>query len=122
MFIQTLSIASTTAADGTATAYSDVVQGYVEAVKVVLGGWANGAVDLVLTDEKTGAPIVTITNATDELVVRPRGATHDVAGAAALYAAAGQAVNEKIAVNGRIKLAVAQGGDTKAGSVWVMLS
>lgn len=122
MFIQTLSIAATTAADGTATAYSDVVQGQVEMVKVVLGGWDTGAVDLVLTDEKTGAPIVTITNATDGLVVRPRGATHDVSGAAALYAAAGQPVNEKIAVNGRIKMVVAQGGNAKAGSVWVMLS
>lgn len=120
-WIQTLSIAATTAADGSAAAYSEVVEGLIEMVKVTLGTWDAG-VDLTLTDEETGAAIVTLTNATDGQTVRPRAATHDVAGAAALYAAGGVAVLDKIPVNGRIKLVVAQGGNVKAGSVKIQLS
>lgn len=122
MYIQTITIPATTAADGSATAYSPVVQGLVEMVKVTLGTWTSGAVDITLTDEVTGAPIVTLTNATDGLTVRPRGATHDVAGAAYLYAAGGVAVADKIAVNGRIKMVIAGGGNVLAGSVFIQLS
>ncbi len=121
-YIQTVTIPATTAADGSATAYSAVVQGLVEMVKVTLGTWSSGAVDITLTDELTGAPIVTLTNATDGLTVRPRGATHDVAGAAYLYAAGGVAVADKIAVNGRIKMVIAQGGNALTGSVTIQLS
>lgn len=121
-YIQTVTVPLTTIADGSATAYSAVVQGFVEMVRVTLGTLDTGAVDIVLTDELTGAPIVTLTNATDGLTVRPRGATHDVAGAAYLYAAGGVAVADKIAVNGRIKAVVAQGGNTHAGSVAIMVS
>ncbi len=121
-WIQTLSIALTTDGDGNGTAYSEVAEGFVEMVKLTLGTLASGAVDITLTDEETGAAIVTITNGTDGLTVRPRAATHDVAGAAALYAASGQAVNDKIPVNGRIKAAIAQGGASKAGSLKIQLS
>lgn len=122
MYIQTIAIPIESDAAGDGTAYSEVVQGLVEMVKVTLGTLANGAADLTITDEATGAAIVTLTNITDGLTVRPRGATHDVAGAAALYAAAGTAVLDKIPVNGRIKVVVAQGGNAKAGSVAVQLS
>ena len=121
-WIQTLSIAVASAADGTGTSYSEVVEGFVEMVKVTLGTLDTGAADLTITDEETGAAIVTMTNITDGMTVHPRAATHDVAGAAALYAAGGAAVNDKIPVNGRIKVVVAQGGATKAGSIKVQLS
>ena len=49
-------------------------------------------------------------------VANPRVATSDAAGTAALFASGGTAVQDKIALaNDRIKIAVAQGGDTKSG-------
>jgi hypothetical protein len=121
-WVQTVRIAVASDADGNGAAYSDVVEGFVELVKVTLGTLVSGQADLTITDEETGAPIVTLTNVTDGLEVRPRGPTHDLAGAAALFAAGGAAVNEKVCVNGRIKVVVAQGGASKAGSVAIMLS
>jgi hypothetical protein len=52
----------------------------------------------------------------DPRLPAPRQATHSTAGAAALYAAAGTAVNDKIALaNDRIKIVIASGGNTKTG-------
>jgi hypothetical protein len=52
-----------------------------------------------------------------------RQATHGVTGAAALYAAGGTAVNDKIAIAGEVlTLTIAQGGAAKAGVFEIVLS
>lgn len=112
-----------TAADGTGTFYSDYVGAagaHVEALKFAIGTLSAGA-DLTITDEDTGLPIVTWTNPADGAVVYPRAATHDVTGAASLYAAGGAAVNAPIPVTGRVKVVVAQGGNAKSGTLTVVL-
>ena len=49
--------------------------------------------------------------------VAPRQATHGTDGTAALYAAAGAAVRDHIALaNDRIKIQIASGGNTKTGT------
>lgn len=121
-YIQTVPIAIATIANGTGTAYSAVISGYIEQITVSLGTLAAGAVDFTITDETTGAPIATITDATDALTIRPRGATHNTSGVAQVYIAAGQAVNDRFPVNGRIKVVTAGGGGVAAGTIYVMVS
>lgn len=121
-YIQTIPITVVTIANGTGTNYSAVVSGYIEQITVSIGTLAAGAVDFTITDETTGAPIATISNATDGLTIRPRGATHDTSGAALLYAGGGTAVSDRFPVNGRIKVVTAQAGGVATGTINVMVS
>lgn len=115
--IQRVAISLATAADGSCTAYSPTdVAGLVVGVylDVGSGGTALAAgTDLTITEEDTAAPILTLTNAgAASARYLPRVATHDATGTAtgALDAAP---------VEGRIKVVVAQGGDTQAGTLYV---
>lgn len=120
-YVQRHTVALTTAADGSATGYTPVVTGKISAIHYVKTDFANG-VDFAVTAEATGESIWAEADVNASAVRAPRQATHSVAGVASLYAAAGQAVLDKIAVAGdRIKIVVAQGGDTKTGSVIVVL-
>ncbi|RYC10068.1 hypothetical protein [Ciceribacter ferrooxidans] len=112
----------TTAADGTATAYTPRLSGEVHAVHYVKTDFADG-VDFTITSEATGQGIWTDTNINASEVVQPRVPTHDQTGAALLYAAGGTAVADRIAVaNDRIKIEVAQGGDTKVGTFHILVN
>lgn len=108
-------VSITTIADGSATAYVGPVNGAVSAI-LYDGGMATGA-DITFTGEETGTPIHTWTNAgTSAVTVAPRQPTHDLVGAASLYAAGGEGVEDKIYIfNERIKIVVAQGGNVDTG-------
>lgn len=120
-FSKRVTIALTSNASGDVTAYSPRVTGMVQRVRYVPDPstpLANTA-DLTITAEDSGAAILTITNqaqtATD---YAPRMATHTTAGAAALYAAGGVAVLDRIPVaNERIKAVCAQGGNALSGTL-----
>lgn len=116
-------ISITTATDGSATAYSSApANGEVYAVRYVPGGSAlANTADITITGADSGIPILTITNqAQSSQNYAPRMATHDIAGAALLYAAAGIAVSDRIPLAGElIKAVVAQGGNTLSGSLYV---
>ncbi|MBF0358868.1 MAG: hypothetical protein HQL70_09690 [Magnetococcales bacterium] len=106
----------TTAADGTATAYIPVVSGRLSQIRYVKDDYAAG-VDFTITNETTGETLWTEADVNASVTVAPRQPTHGTDGAAALYAAAGTAVNDQIVlVNDRIKIAIAQGGDSKSGT------
>jgi hypothetical protein len=119
-----LKLAVTTAADGTATAFMNKVSGKIHSVQYVKDG-ANAytdGVDFTLTAESTGESIWNEANVNASAIRYPRAPVHTQAGAAALYAAGGTAVLDKIAVsNERIKIAVAQGGNAKTGSFVVLV-
>jgi hypothetical protein len=111
----------TTAADGSATGYTPVVSGRVLGVRYVKTDFANG-VDFTITAEATGESILSLTDQNASGSFYPRVPTCSTAGAAALYAAAGAAVNDHVCVaNDRVKVVVAQGGDTKTGAVHVII-
>lgn len=115
------SIAVVTAADGSATAYSPVVTGKVSQIRYVKTDFATG-VDFTITAEATGETIWTQTNVDASVTVAPRQATHSTAGAAALYAAGGTGVNDKIALaNDRVKIVIAAGGDAKTGTFHLIM-
>lgn len=115
-------IAITTAADGSFTGYSNVVNGRVLEVRLVVPG-SNGleaTVDVTITNEVTGAQILALTDQNGSGTWAPRQATHSTAGAAALHAAGGTAVNDYCVVaESRLKVVVAQGGNAKTGTLYV---
>lgn len=111
----------TTAVGGAITGYTPVATGKVLAIRYVKTDFADG-VDLTVTVEGTGEAVVTLTDMNAATVVYPRVATQDIAGAGAVYIAAGQPVREPIAIaNDRIKFVIAAGGDGKFGRFYVLI-
>lgn len=107
-----------TAADGSGSAQISV-NGFIESIRYVKTNFAD-TVDFTITNAETGETIWAELNVTASKTCRPRGATNDTAGVAALYAAGGTAVNEKIAIAGTINIAVANGGNTTSGTFHVV--
>ncbi len=104
-------------ASGDAEVYTAPIFGHLVSIRYVKTDFANG-VDFVVTAETTGETIWS-EEAVDAAATRyPRAATHTVAGVASLYAAAGTAVNGRIALGGdRIKVVVADGGNATTGAL-----
>lgn len=114
-------VAVTTDGDGNATAWTPVVTGRVLAIHYVKADFTDG-VDFTITAEQTAETIWTEANVNASKSCHPRAATHSTAGVAALYAAGGAAVNDRIAVaNDRVKIAVANGGAAKSGTFHVVI-
>ncbi|WP_026784195.1 hypothetical protein [Pleomorphomonas koreensis] len=114
-------VTATTAADGTVTVYTPRVSGKIHSVHYVKTDFADG-VDFTVTAEATGENIWTESNVNASAVRYPRAPTHSQAGVAALFAAGGTAVQERVAVaNDRVKIAIAQGGNAKSGTFHVLV-
>lgn len=117
--IRKFTIPITTAADGSATAYSPYFSGFIAAIQYVKTDFADG-VDFTITADVTGESILALTDQNTAGIWRPRAATHSTAGVASLYAAAGTAVNDRIALaRDRVKVVIAQGGNAKTGTIVV---
>ena len=125
MFVERHEVAVTTTSGGAATGYTGVVSGRVLAIRYVPDGTSplDTGFDATITCDVSGLPIITVTNGgLSALSLAPRAATVTVANAAALYAAGGTAVNDLIPVAAeRVKIVIAQGGDTKAGTFHVYI-
>ena len=111
----------TATSDGSSvgTHYTPFLTGYVESVQYVKDGTTpyTDGVDFTITLEATGEDVWVDTNINASEVVRPRAATCSTAGVASLYAAAGAAVNDRIAMSrDRIKIVLAQAGASKTGT------
>lgn len=111
---------------GAATAYSPYFSGYIESIRYVKDGGANpytNGVDFTMTLESTGESVWTQADVNASTIVRPRAPTYNQSGVAALRAAGGEAVLEKIAAGrDRIKIVLAQAGATKTGSFVITTS
>lgn len=115
-FANRITVTVTTDASGDATAYTTVVTGKLSQIRYVKSDFDAG-VDFTITAEATGETLWAQNDVNASATVAPRQATHSTAGVAALYAAAGSAVLDKIALaNDRIKIVVAQGGNAKSGT------
>jgi len=115
----------TTAADGTVIADSPVrVSGkihQIEYVKDGSNGFASG-VDFTITGKKTGINLWTQSDVNASAVVAPRQPTHSQAGVAALFAAGGTAVQDRVALaNDQVRIAIAQGGNAKVGAFHILV-
>ncbi len=95
-----------TAADGSGTGYTGIVNGIVRAIRYAKVSYENG-VDFAVTAGTSGLNIWTQTNVNASVDVYPQAAVSDTAGVAALYAAGGTAVLTPIPVSDeRIQIAV----------------
>ena len=120
-YAQRVTVAVVTAADGSATAYSDPVTGKISQVRYAKTDFADGS-SFTVTNESTGETIWSESSVNASATRAPRQATHSTAGAAALYASGGVAVNDKIAIaNDRIKIVIGSGGNAKSGTFHFML-
>lgn len=117
MFARRFSVTVITDSSGDGTGYSDPIDyGLLSQARYVKTDFANG-VDFTITADGTGESLWTESNVNASAIRAPRQATHGTDGVASLYAAAGLAVQDMIAiVNDRIKVVVAQGGATKTGT------
>ena len=97
-------------ADQSGLGYSPYFSGYIESIQYVKTDYANG-VDFTITSEATGEAIWVESNVDLAATKHVRAATHTVLGAAALWVAAGEAVNDRIALaRDRVKIVIASGG------------
>lgn len=116
----------TTDAAGNATAYSPRLSGEIHQIEYVKDPGANpyaAGVDFTITGEATGINLWTQADVNASAVVAPRQPTHSQAGAASLYAAGGTAVQARIAMaNDRVKIGLAQGGNTKVGAFHILVA
>lgn len=116
MAIRKFTVTATSNGDQVGTHYTPYLSGYIESVQYVKTDYTNG-VDFTITAEATGENIWTDTDVNASEVVRPRAATHSTAGVAALYADAGVAVLDRIALGrDRVKIVLAQAGANKTGT------
>lgn len=121
MYVKRLSTTLTTAADGSVTGYVDVDFGLLSQIRYVKTDFAD-TVDFAITVDGTGENLWTEQNVTVSTTKAPRQATHGVDGAASLYAAAGVAVQDKIAIaTDRIKIAITNGGNATTGTFYFVL-
>jgi hypothetical protein len=116
-FANTESVTVTTIADGSATAYTaENYNGRIINVVYTKTDFAD-TVDFTITTEDTAQNVWVESNVTASAAKAPRQATHDAVGAASLYAAAGEPVEDYIwMVNERLKIVIASGGDAKTGA------
>lgn len=111
----------TTDASGDAEVFLDGGTWVIEEIKYTKDDFAD-TVDFAITGEDSGTNIWTQVNITASVTVRPRAATHSTAGVAALYAASGTAVNDKILIiDERIKIVIDEGGNATSGTITVTL-
>jgi hypothetical protein len=115
----------TTDANGAATVYSTPINGRIYSIQYVKDDFAD-TVDFDLTLQNaddtggTGEVLWSEDNITASKQICPRQPTHDNAAAASLYAAGGEPVEDYfIACNERVKIVIAQGGDTKSGKFYI---
>jgi hypothetical protein len=115
MTIRRFNIAVTTDASGDATVYSPFMSGYIQDIEYVKTDFADG-VDFTITAEASGRTIWTESNVNAAVVKAPRQPVYSTAGVAALFAAGGTAVLDRIALGrDRVKFVVASGGNAKTG-------
>lgn len=121
---ETFSVTLTTNSGGAATGYLPTlgaVSGKVHSLTYTKVDFANG-VDFTITSERTGETIWTQADVNASVTKAPRLPVHGTDGAAALYASGGVAVLDKIVLTAdRIKIVIAQGGDTKSGTFSVTM-
>lgn len=117
----TLIIPVTLDGAGAVTTFSDQFSGKISQIRYVKNNFSNGST-LTFTMERTGEAVWSETNVNASATRAPRQATHGVDGAASLYAAAGTAVQDKIAVGqDRLKLVISAGGANALGTFYVLV-
>jgi hypothetical protein len=110
------------AADGTATGFSQrIVGGKLHSIAYIKGDYAD-TVDFTITKETTGETLWAQDNVTASTTVYPRANTASTANAASLYASEGTNVRDAIGIAvDRVKVVLAQAGANKTGQFLILV-
>ena len=108
---------TTAASGGLGTGYTPLIYGRLFSIQYVKDDYANNC-DVTITTETTAQDLWVEANVNASKVVAPRQACHDSVGAAAYVNDADDVpLRDYFAISGeRIKIAIAEGGDTKSGT------
>jgi hypothetical protein len=120
MKVERYSVSVTTAADGSATAYSPTITGAISSIAYVADGTNpyDATVDFAITVEATGQGLWTQSNISASGTRAPRQPTHGQDGTDRFYTGTNvnHAVQDLICLaNDRIRIVLAQGGNAKVG-------
>lgn len=115
MFAQKKTVSVTTDGSGAATAYSEALTGRILAIHYRKTDFADG-VDFAITLENTGEGLWTEANVNAAAIRYPRAGVHGVDGVAATLNGTQLVRDAVVAVQDRVKIIIASGGDTKAGA------
>ena len=120
MKVERFSVSVTTAADGSATAYSPTITWAISSIAYVADGTNPYAatVDFAITVEATGQGLWTQSDISASGTRAPRQPTHEQDGTDRFFQGSGteHSVPDLICLaNDRVKIVLAQGGDTKTG-------
>lgn len=108
--------------NGDGEAYSPVLSGKLVSFRYIKDDFAGDDLAFVITAEANGETLWAEEDVTASATRYPRAATHTTAGAAALYADAGQAVLAPIALSqDRVKFVIAGAGDETSGTFHVTI-
>lgn len=115
MYVKRVTITVTTDGAGAATTYSGRVTGKILGVAYVKTDFADG-VDFTITTEATGETVWTQSNVDASAVKYPRRLVQDTVGVdiASTY-------DSIYMGNDRLKIVIASGGNTKAGTFYLLL-
>lgn len=120
MYAERHAVSLTTDASGAATGYTPAVTGRVLAVIYAKTDFADG-IDFVVSLEATAEVILTGTNVNASAAFYPRVPVDDEAGADATLDGTRKMREPVTAVNDRVKIVVASGGDTKSGTFHIVI-
>lgn len=121
MTVRRFVVEMTVDASGDGTFYTPAIYGDLVSFRYVKDDFTDG-IDFVCTLETTGETLWAEDAVNASATRHPRAATHSTAGAAALYAAGGTAVNDRIAIGGdRIKILVDGAGNATSGTLHVTI-
>ena len=120
MKVERFSVSVTTAADGSATAFSPTITGAISSIAYVADGTNPYAatVDFAITVESTGQGLWTQSDITASGTRAPRQPTHEQDGTDRFFQGSGteHSVPDLICLaNDRVKIVLAQGGNAKVG-------
>jgi hypothetical protein len=120
MKVERFSVSVTTAADGSATAFSPTITGAISSIAYVADGTNpyDATVDFAITVEATGQGLWTQSNISASGTRAPRQPTHGQDGTDRFYTGTNvnHAVQDLICLaNDRIRIVLAQGGNAKVG-------
>ena len=121
-WVETHTVEVTTDSDGDATAYSSWLRGFLERIEYVKDDFDDG-VDFTITVERTAFNLWTENTINASTTRAPRTGVHSGAGAALVYTSDNQPVVDRVALgHQRIKIVVANGGNTKSGAFHLIMS
>lgn len=117
MFAERHRVTPVTDGSGNATYYSPNITGRVHSVSYLKVDFTDG-VDFTITLERTGQSIWTDTNVNAAETVYPMAAANKAADGSA------STISEApvVAVNDRVKIVIAQGGDTHSGNFDIVVT